>query len=308
VDKTKVRSVRTKDGKFLMIPKNDYAFKKIFGDEANSDILISLLNSILDLSDDEIESIEFMDRALEPDYYNDKLGMLDIRCKTKLGTQINVEMQLINNHNMDKRILFYWSRVYSGQLKSGHWYSKLNKTVTISILDFEYLSSIEKMHSTFHLIEDETRKLLTDIFEIHIIELPKLYKQLMDTREESKLKNWMQFVGSEDEEVLQMLAAKDEKIKKAYTVLTTISQDEIERREYEAREMQLYDEISRLEDAKEEGLKKGIEEGIEKGIENGIKEEKINTAKKLLEEGAEVAFVVKITGLSEKEVLEPKNR
>jgi predicted transposase/invertase (TIGR01784 family) len=292
VDKPKVRSVKTKDGKFLMIPKNDYAFKKVFGDEANSDILISLLNSILDLSNDEIESIEFEDRALEPDYYNDKQGILDIRCKTKLGTQINVEMQLINNHNMDKRILFYWSRIYSGQLKAGHGYSKLNKTVTISILDFEYLPFIEKMHSIFHLIEDETKKLLTDILEIHIIELPKLYRQLIDTKEETKLRDWMQFVGSEEEEVLLMLAAKNEKIKKAYTVLTKISQDELERREYEAREMQLYDEISRLEDAEEEGIKK----------------EKINTAKRLLDEGAEVAFTVKITGLSEKEVLELKNR
>jgi predicted transposase/invertase (TIGR01784 family) len=140
-------------------------------------------------------------------------------------------MQLINNHNMDKRILFYWSRIYSGQLKSGHIYSKLNKTVTISILDFEYLPFIEKMHSTFHLTEDETRRLLTNIFELHVIELPKLYKQLIDTKNESKLKDWMQFVESEDEEVLQMLAAKDEKIRKAYTVLTTISQDDKERYE-----------------------------------------------------------------------------
>jgi hypothetical protein len=65
----------------------------------------------------------------------------------------------------------------------------------------------------------------------------------------------MKFVESEDEEVLQMLAYKDEKIKKAYTVLTTISQDEKERHEYESREMQLYDEISRLEDARYESRK-----------------------------------------------------
>jgi predicted transposase/invertase (TIGR01784 family) len=127
--------------------------KKIFGSEANSDILISLLNAIFNQENDEIESIKLNDRTLEPD------------------------------------------------------------------------------------------------------------KRLIDTKDESKLKDWMQFVESENEEVLQMLAAKDEKIKKAYTVLTTISQDEKERHEYESREIALYDEISRLEDAKEEGLKEGFENG-----------------------------------------------
>jgi predicted transposase/invertase (TIGR01784 family) len=72
MDKPKVRSVKTKDGKFLMIAKNDYAFKKIFGSEANSDILISLLNAIFNQPNDEIESIKLEDRTLEPDYYNDK--------------------------------------------------------------------------------------------------------------------------------------------------------------------------------------------------------------------------------------------
>jgi predicted transposase/invertase (TIGR01784 family) len=170
--------------------------------------------------------------------------------------------------------------------------------VTISILDFEYLPLIDKMHSTFHLIEDETRKRLTDILELHVIELPKLYKQLIDTKDESKLKDWMQFVESEDEEVLQMLAAKDEKIKKAYTVLTTISQDENERQEYESREMQLYDEISRLDDAKEEGFVKGSKEGFEKGEKNKA----IDMAKAMLLANEPIEKIKSYTKLSEQEI------
>ncbi len=34
-------------------PKNDMAFKKIFGDETKKEILISFLNSVLDFKDDQ---------------------------------------------------------------------------------------------------------------------------------------------------------------------------------------------------------------------------------------------------------------
>lgn len=269
---SKIRKVKTLDGKFLMIPKNDYAFKKIFGSESNKDILIALLNCIINLSGDEIESIQFVDRELEGDYYDDKKGILDVRCTTKLSTQINVEMQLINNRNMDKRVLFYWSKIYIMQMRSGERYNRLKKTITISILDFEYLLDIDKMHSVFHIIEDDTKKKLTDVFEMHFIEIPKLYKKYMESEKEQELKQWIEFIGSEDEEVLKMLAEKNEGIKKAYTVLTTISQDDIERREYEAREMQLHDEVSRLEDAKEEGREEGIMSARREDILDNLRE------------------------------------
>ena len=56
--------------------------------------------------------------------------------------------------------------------------------------------------------------------------------------------------------------------------------------------------------AKEEGLKEGIEKGIEQGIEQGIKEEKVETVKKMINEGADYVFIAKITGKTTKEIEE----
>jgi predicted transposase/invertase (TIGR01784 family) len=62
---------------------------------------------------------------------HDKLGILDIRAKTAKGEQLNIEVQLVNQYNMDKRTLFYWSKIYSEQLREGQPFNDLKKTITI---------------------------------------------------------------------------------------------------------------------------------------------------------------------------------
>lgn len=52
-----------------------------------------------------------------------------------------------------------------------------------------------------------------------------------------------------------MLAKKNEKIKKAYSILEVISKDDTARAAYEAREAELHDQMTRLKSAKEEGIK-----------------------------------------------------
>lgn len=58
------------------------------------------------------------------------------------------------------------------QLSKGDNYSELNKTITINILDFDYLEG-DNFHSSYKLYEDLTRSLLIDIVEISFIELCK---------------------------------------------------------------------------------------------------------------------------------------
>jgi predicted transposase/invertase (TIGR01784 family) len=75
----------------------------------------------------------------------------------------------------------------------------------------------------------------------------------------------------------------------------------------EAREKALKDINSIRGDGIEEGIKKGIEKGIKEGIEKGIKEGKREIAKKMLMEGADINFIVKMTELTESEVFELKD-
>ncbi|WP_310939924.1 PD-(D/E)XK nuclease family transposase [Clostridium sp. SHJSY1] len=181
------------------------------------------------------------------------------------------------------------------------------------MLDFECLP-MNKVHSSFHITEDETGEKLTDVLEIHYLELPKLFKANIKTDENEEIIQWMMFLEANNREGLEMLAEKNEKIKKACSILEVISKDDIKRAAYEAREAELHDQATRLQSAKEDGIKQGIEKGIKQGIEKGIKqgmeqgrkEALTESAKNLLLIGADVEFVSKGIGLTIEEVEEIK--
>ena len=135
--------------------KNDFIFRKLFGESKNKDLLISFLNAVLELDGlKKLEDIEVLDGTeLKRDSMEDKLGILDVRARTAQGENINIEVQLINQFNMDKRTLFYWSKMFTEQLKEGQPYKDLKKTITINILDFNYIGA-EQYSTVFHLGEN----------------------------------------------------------------------------------------------------------------------------------------------------------
>lgn len=274
--------------------KNDFIFQRIFGRPENKDILISLLNAILNFEEgkniDDLQIVE--NKNLDKDRIEDKQGILDIRAKLVDGTQINIEMQLVNQFNMDKRTLFYWSKLFAEQLKSGESFDSLNKTITINILDFDYLS-LDKYHTTFHLREDEhTDYKLTDVMEIHFIELSKFRKNTPDI--EKPLERWLLYMETSSEEVLEVLKDRDPSIKKAEEILDWLGTDEETVREYQRREMQIHDEVTRIAGARKEGIEEGIKEGIKEGI--------MHIAKKMLLGNINIPTIKDITGLTDEEL------
>jgi len=237
--------------------KNDFIFQKLFGEVKNKDILISFLNAVLELGESEkLSDIEVIDGTeLKRDSLNDKLGILDIRARTVRGEQINIEVQLVNQYNMDKRTLFYWSKLFTEQLKEGQPYDELQKTIAINILDFNFIK-VEKFSSIFHLWEDTNKDCkLTDVLEIRFLELPKFRKKQPDLSK--PLERWMIFIEDSPEEVLEMAKKAEPAIARAEEILTKLgSFDEI-RRYYEAREMAIHDEITRITGARAEGKLEG---------------------------------------------------
>ncbi|RCX13480.1 putative transposase/invertase (TIGR01784 family) [Anaerobacterium chartisolvens] len=252
--------------------KNDFIFQKIFGQAENKEILISFLNAVLELeAHKRLEDVEIIENTkLKKEGINDKLGILDIRAKTMLGEHINIEVQLVNQYNMDKRTIFYWSKMFTEQLKEGQPFNNLKKTITINILDFNYID-VDSYSTVFHLWEDTHKDCkLTDIMEIRFIELPKFRKSKPDLGK--PLDRWLVFIEDSPEEVLEVAMREEPAIAKAENILEYLgSLDEI-KRYYESREMAVHDEITRLVGAREEGLQEGMEKGIEKGIEKGLQE------------------------------------
>ena len=286
----------------MLRPTNDFVFQKLFGTTENKDLLMALLNAILQLPPEKLlKNVTVISGArLDAERLEDKTGILDVRAETNNGTIINIEVQLANQYNMEKRTLFYWSRLFAGQLEKGHDYSELKKTITINILDFRYLET-NQYHNVYHLREDRIGHMLTDVLEIHFIELPKFFEEKPNM--EDVLHRWLMFLGNPQEEVLDMIETKDSVIARATKVLHLLSSDPDTVRLSELREKAIWDEVSRINGAKAEGIQQGIEQGIQQGIQQG----QINVAHRMLAKGHSIEDVAEVTGLSVEEVCKLQN-
>ncbi|WP_415522932.1 Rpn family recombination-promoting nuclease/putative transposase [Clostridium sp.] len=164
------------DDNFIMSPKYDFVFKYIFGNEKHKDLSIALLSDILTVPEEEFEGIEIINSELIKEFKEDKKGILDVRIKTKSGKQIDVEIQILPTEYMAERTIFYWGKMYTGQIKPRDTYDKLKKCVTINIVDFK-CTPLNKLYSVYHITEDKTGYKLTDILEVHFLELPKRFDE-----------------------------------------------------------------------------------------------------------------------------------
>lgn len=196
---------------------------------------------------------------LEKDLLDDKVGILDIKAKINGNINCDVEMQVVDRKDIEKRILFYWSKMYNKSINAGKDYTKLEKGIVVLISDYELegLKRIEKYITKWSIREEEYQKIvLTDMMEICIIELPKFSKYKNKTKNDT-LNTWIKFI--ENPEVIDM-SEKNKAIIKAKEELDKISQDEHERYLAELREKYIMDQIA-IEEA---GYDKGVKAGIEK--------------------------------------------
>jgi len=276
---------------FIMSPKNDYVFKRIFGDARNKDILVSFLNAVLE---EKINDVELLNTELKKEHAQDKHGILDVKAKTDQGLFVDIEIQLWNVASLHKRTLYYWSKMYIEQMAPGETYCSLMKTITINIVDYNCIEN-EYTHNVFHVRERKTNIVLTDVLEIHFLELTKLTED--KNINEAGLLEWLMFLKSDTKEVFDVLAKKNKEINKAYDLLKKMSANKKERYLYEERQAAIHDEATRVKESfekgwdggKEEGLELGHElgreQGIEQGIGEGIEQEREKNIKKMKKKG-----------------------
>lgn len=113
--------------------KVDYSFKKMFGSERNKNITIVFLNAILQRTGrNSIKDVFFSKQEVGGEYLRDKQSRLDIVVRTQADEIINIEIQLSNEHDMIKRTLFYWSHLYTKQIKKGEGYNQLVPSINHS--------------------------------------------------------------------------------------------------------------------------------------------------------------------------------
>ncbi len=281
-------------------PKNDVAFKKIFGDENRKEILISFLNAVLNLQGlHEIADLQILNPYQAPRIELLKYTLLDIRATDKRGVTFIVEMQVEEIEGYKKRFQFYAAKAYAGQIERGEDYPKLNQVIFIGILDFSAFESKEYL-SRHRILNLETNEHELKDLEFNFIELSKFNK----TEDElsSILDKWVYFIKNASDLEVAPDNADAAGLKSAYEVAERFrwTKDELEIYDYWGIKTQ--DERGALTVAERRGLERGRKEGRDEGREEGDKAARHTTARSLLADGMNATAVVKHTGLTVAEV------
>lgn len=280
--------------KKTLSPKLDVVFQALFGEVGSERITKNFLETILN------KKIEKIDLSKNPilrrEFKDDKLGVLDILAELDGKEKCNIEMQLVNSKSIIERILYYWSRLYSRQIKIGQDYNLLERTIIIILITDFKIEALEELeyHTTWKIIETEGRKrILTEKLEIDIIELPKIEGK---EKESGRLLDWLYFLENPKSRRVTEKMEENKEIKEAVEKLDSLSEDERMQRIADLREKAILDEKAIYA--------KGLDDGIKEGLEKGKQKEKLEIAKKLKKEGMNTELIAEITGLKIKEIAE----
>jgi len=276
-------------------PRIDIAFKKIFGVEENKDLLISLINSIVS-EEDQVVDLTLLNPYNNKNFAKDKLSILDVKAKGVDGKLFNIEIQITDDADYDKRALYYWAKLYTEQLQAGSDYGQLSKAIGIHILNFISIPQAEKYHNVFHIHEKETGVRYFKDLELHTIELKKFSPNSQEGLEElvSKIRAsidiWAAFLTRHELLNKESLPSplNNPELKKALGVLEVMNFGEEERDAYEERLKWLRVEANTLKKYEEKGRTEGEQIGLEK------------VALNMLKKGLSPLDIHELTGLDER--------
>jgi predicted transposase/invertase (TIGR01784 family) len=281
-------------------PRIDLVFKKLFGVEENKDLLISLINSIVS-GEDQVVDVTILNPYNAQNFKQDKLSILDIKAQGIDGKRFNIEIQISDEADYDKRALYYWAKLYTEQLKVAQDYSTLSKAIGIHILNFTSIPQAKNYHNVFHITEKDNGFAYFKDLELHTIELNKFTndanEELKDivAKTKSALDMWAAFLTRHDLLKADRLPKEldNDSLKKALTVLNVMNFNDEERELYEDHLKWLRIEANTLKKAEN----KAREEGLAEGKVEGKAERDIAIAKNLLKLGLPLDSIAEATGL-----------
>ena len=226
--------------------KYDDMFHEVFAFE---NVRKQFLSDVLEIPLESIRTARLVTPRLWKRHRRQKLGILDIALALGDDTKVNVELQIRMQQQWVKRQLFYLARMYDEDLLMGQNYSRLKKCISIGILDFKLLDS-ESYHSVYRL-RDEQGEELTDLWELHIIELGKGLRG-------ERLDDWIRLFQAKSEEELEMLATKNKGLAEAAEVMKRMSLGRTLRYYYEAHLKAVRDRYGEDAYVRDQGRAEGI--------------------------------------------------
>ena len=273
-------------------PLNDFLFYKTMGEKGDEPQLAGFLNAVLAPSGRKpIETLEIIEKKpFIKEMLEGKSCTLDVRAVLSDGTKVNIEVQLRDKRNMDRRSLFYWSKLYAEDMKEGQDYRELPDAIAINIVDYDFPVG-GGVHTRFRLREMSDPSVeLTSAMEIHFINVVKWRKLKGKNPLGNPLHRWLAWLDPQSpQELVEEVMGMDTAISFAENRQAFVLQDEEARELYEMRQKAERDHRSEMAFARETGHAEGRQEGIAQSLEE--------VARNALAKGLPPEVIRDITGL-----------
>jgi len=276
-------------------PYTDFGFKKLFGEEANKDLLIDFLNQLLPAKH-LIKELTFRNSEKMGELALERKAIFDIYCQSVTGERFIVEMQQAKIKNFKDRALFYTTFPIKEQAPRGPWYFKLDAIYYIAILDFYYDVDEEKAKLRRDVeLKDQDCELFFEKLKYIFLQMPAFKKTEAELK--THYDKWLYFLKNlEDFDEIPAIL-KEPIFEKAFEVAEIANFNKKELDAYERSLMTFRDWYSIMTTAIEEG-----EKGMEKGMEKGKEKKNIEVILKSHEAGIDIETISRITGTSEEEI------
>ena len=265
---------------------NDCFVRYFFTDKGGEKVLLDFINAVMISADMKtFKAVEILNPFNLKRHYKDKETIVDVKCITKNGTVVIIEVQLSGNSRFPERILYYWASNYSKLLKKGEEYEDLTPVISINLLNFNLNKVNKNVHSCYMIYDTKSEKLLTDHLQIHIIELKKFKFKGNDLKKD--LNYWLGFFTTKDmEEYMSEIVKEKPIMEEAHKRYNNFIRSRLMMSEYEKKEIYQYDKQITLEEKRQEGRREG----------------QISIAKSMKKDGADINLISKYTGLTIKEI------
>ena len=273
---------------------NDCFVRYFFTDKGGEKVLLDFINAVMISANMKtFKSVEILNPFNLKKNYSDKETIVDVKCITKNGTVVIIEVQLSGNSRFPERILYYWSTNYSKLLKKGEGYEDLTPVISINLLNFNLNKKDSNVHSCYMIYDTKNKRLLTDHLQIHIIELKKF--KFKDKSLTKDLNYWLGFFTTKNmEEYMSEIVKEKPIMEEAHKRYNNFIRSRLMMSEYEKKEIYQYDKQIMLKDERREGIKEGIEKGR--------LAEQISMATAMKKENIDIETIKRITGLTIKEI------
>ena len=276
---------------------SDLFARYLFGRNGNEDLLENLVNATLrDFNFEEVKDLEIIDPFNLSENIDLKESIIYVKAKTKDNKIVIIEFQLCGNRNFLDRIFYYISKNIVNELHKGEDYQRVQKIISINLLDFNLDFEDEgKPHRCFKLIDTENKNISLDYIQMHIIEVQRfiniLENSTIEELKNNKLLTWMKFFTSNN------LKDIEKELKEANPIMTKVI-EEYKRFTSDDKLMRAYD----ARDAFLLGQKMMLSREREEGIKEGRLAEQISMVTAMKKENIDIETIKRITGLTIKEI------